>query len=1387
MTGMTVEKRELSAHEKRELLERLLKQRTERAPSEHPLSLIQEPLWFLDKLLQGRPVYHLHAGFRITGKLDGDIFERALDEIVRRHEVMRTILPAVDGRPFQRVLPYERYRLPREDLSALALPEREEEVRKRCAREAHAPIDLEAGPLWRARLFRLDEGDHLLYLKMHHIISDGWSLSLLMQELFTLYKSFCEGAPPSLPALPAQYRDYVLWQRSRLTGARLEELIAYWRGKLAPPLAALELPLKGPRPPLQSHRGGHLRAYLPLELIDRARDVCRTERTTLFMMLLSVYKLLLFNYSRQTDITVGAPVANRLRPEFEPLIGYFASMTVMRTSLDGDPTFRELMQRVRQTVTEAFKYQELPLETLVKELRPERDPSRHPLFQAMFVLQAGRNQMSREIPGLKFAPLKSGTGSSKFDLQLIGVRRAEHFRLSLGYNSDLLDAEFAARILAHYRNALEAAIENPDMPISTVPLMDKTETERMLGLGLGEKLDLPEGIECAHHWIEHRAAENPDALAMESGDRRVSYAELNGRANSFARRLSELGVGAEDRVAVLLDRSPVFVAAILAVLKSGGAYVPLDPQQPPKRLSEIIAQCGARVVITSAALSAALPPLSPAVPRVVVGALEEFGFEPSNPPAVAHQRSLAYVIYTSGSTGKPKGVMIEHRSLINYIHAAIHAYRLLPSDRVLQFASLGFDAHVEEIFPALCVGATVVPRTDAMLDSFPGFLLACSRAGITVLSLPTAYWHELVATMEELGLELPESLRLMIIGGERALSERVASWVRRVGRGVRLLNTYGPTEATVIATCHEARESTDEDILLPVPIGRPIANMGVRVLDDHMRPVPLCVSGELFLGGEGLARGYLDDPALSAQRFIADPFSAGARLYRTGDLARWRPDGELEFLGRADAQVKLRGFRIEPEEVEAVLNEHPDVTHAAVVVIPDQAGAIRLVAGIVSRGEVQPTVAELRDFITERLPKFMVPSAFVTLAKMPFTVNGKIDRRAVEKEVANLARDIVSAEYEAPATETESRLAQVFCELLGVARVGRHDNFFELGGHSLLALRLMTRLQSDFGTELPLVTLFSRPTVAELAAAVDAGRLQVAEPDAVPHELALAVDALFAAGGSSPLVPLAVDDDTRRPIFLVHGLGGHVAIFADLARRLGDRLAVYGLRATGTDSGTVSQSDLRAMAAEYVAAIRGRQPSGPYRLGGWSMGGMLALEMAQQLNSKGETVELLAMFDTHLPRSQERALEVDDDAALKWICARIGVPPQALLILPRKARWRAVLQRGREARILPPDVDEQQIEQVALTCRLHVAALARYQPAPYHGDVLLFRAQKPAAKRARRTTRAGHDDPDRWRTLFEKLQESPVKGSHYSIMREPNVGAIEAVLVERLQLLGAVR
>ncbi|MBI3897896.1 MAG: amino acid adenylation domain-containing protein [Gammaproteobacteria bacterium] len=1379
MSDLASEMQQLSAQEKRKLLAQLLQQRARVKPTHYPLSLVQEPLWFIDRMLQGRPVYHQHGGFRIVGQLDISAFERAFDEIVQRHEVMRTVLPAVDGQPVQQVLSDMRFQLPLEDLSALTPDERESQIKTLCAREAHVPIDLETGPLWRARLFRLADDEYLIYLKIHHIISDGWSINVVMQELLALYQNFSQDLPSPLAPLTLQYRDYAVWQRQRLQGARLEELLSYWRRKLAPPIAAIELPLKGPRPAMQTHRGAHRRIHLPLELIDRARTLARTERSTLFMLLLAVFKLLLSRYSSQNDIVVGAPVANRSRPEFEPLVGYFASMTVLRTDLNGEPTFRQLLQRVRETVTDAFKYQELPLETLVKELRPERDPSRHPLFQVMFVLQAGRGNLSREVPGVKFTPLKSGTGSSKFDLQLVGVRHADYFKLALGYNCDLLEKEVAERMLDHYQTALEAVIADPDLPISRVPLMGADEIQRISALGSGASLPLVENA-CVHRRFEQQAAATPDTLAVECAGVRLTYAELNARANGLARRLRALGVAADDRVAVLLERSPAFIVSILAVLKAGAAYVPLDTQTPSARLHEIVSQCGARVLISSVVSNRLLPVLPAAVERMVIERLDDLPADDVNLVAITHAHNLAYVIYTSGSTGKPKGVMIEHRALMNYIQAVTDAYQLCPSDRVLQFASLSFDAHIEEIFPTLCVGAAVVLRTDAMLDSFSGFSEACTAAGITVLSLPTAYWHEWVATLTAHEQRAPLPLRLLVIGGERALPERVASWIQQVGHGVCLLNTYGPTESTVIATCHEARDPTCDDRLMPVPIGRPIANVRARVLDAFMQLVPVGIIGELYLGGEGLARGYLGDPALTEQRFVQDPFQRDSqvRLYRTGDLARWRPDGELEFMGRVDMQVKLRGFRVEPEEIEAVLNEHPGVIQAAVVTCVGAVGSPRLVACVVG-GTDAPSPSELREFLSEQLPKFMVPSAFVTVSELPLTVTGKIDRKLLANEVGRRAVELQTA-YESPVTETERRVADIFGETLNVPRVGRRDNFFDLGGHSLLAVRLMTRIRAEFSVELPLVALFAKPTVAELAIAID-GRQSSLEPvdTGTSSEMVRIVEKLFVPDSDSPLVELAAAGNSERPMFLVHGLGGHVAIYADLARRLGERLPIYGLQAAGIDGKRAAHGDLTEMASYYLAAIRERQPRGPYRLGGWSMGGMLVLEMAQQLRTQGQSVELLAMFDTHLPKSQEPSAVLDDDAAIKWIAARFGVPAQMLLALPKRMRWRAVLQRARKTLILPPEIGEEQLENLARICQLHVQALTRYQPLPYDGEVLLFRAHNPTAKASRRARRH-FDTAERWQSLFTKLTEHPVRGNHYAIMREPNIENIEHALLERL-------
>ena len=1360
---------ELSPQEKRALLARLLAERT-RQPHSYTLSLIQEPLWFLEQLAPGRQTYHMHSGFRLAGQLNSSALERALDEITRRHESLRTTFPAVDGQPVQRIHPYQPYRLPIENLSHLSSIEQEAEIERIAFEQARAGLDVENGPLWRAQLFRLGDAEHLLFLKMHHIISDGWSLGIFAQEVSALYEAFSQGRTSPLPPLKLHYRDYALWQRKRLSGAALQGHLNYWREKLASPLITLELPLKGPRPAVQTHHGAHRRIFLANALIKAAHALGRREQVTLFVVLVAAFKAVLARYTRQHDIIIGTPMANRPSQDAERIIGYFSNMVVLRSDLSGDPSFRELLVRVRQTVLDAYAHQELPLETLVQALRPQRDPSLHPLFQVMLVLQADRGDLQRSVSGLTFSPYKSGTDSTKFDLQLSMARRPEGFKATLGYNTDLFDSAVIERLLDHYQVLLTAAVNDPELSLSKLPLMDEDERRGILHR-YKVTVSFP-GHRCVHELVELQAASSPIAVAVEYGQEQLNYGQLNARANQLAHRLRRVaGIQPDTPVVVCMERSIDMVVSLLGILKAGGAYLPLDPLLPVERMRFVLEETKAPLLLTRGPLNVATASL-PADVVVLDVSVQELAHESaSNPRPAARPHHLAYILYTSGTTGRPKGVMVEHRSVVNYIFAATRKYAIASTDRVLQFASYSFDAHVEEIFPTLARGATLVLRSDAMLESYRGFLDACTVAKLTFLSLPTAYWHELVAAMETEKLSIPPDLRLLVIGGERALPERVAAWINSVGGGVPLINTYGPTEATVVATAGVAINPRDEHgNLLPVTIGHPLANVLTYVLDETQQPVPVGVPGELYLGGQCIARGYWANPELTQKSFIPDPFSPepGARLYRTGDLVRWRPDGEIDFLGRVDAQVKVRGFRIEPEEIEAVMVQYPDVVQAAVIPRIDTTGGVQLVAFIATPDEITLAVEELRHFLAARLPSFMMPATFISLPQLPTTASGKIDRKALQglESTAPLRR-----EHAPPVTPTEGRVATLFAEVLDLEHVGRHDDFFELGGHSLLAVRLMAKLRDIFSVEMPLAQLFTHPTVAGLAQAIDkpgqGGKQATAAQRRTAEVLA---ERLFTVHPSAPLVPIHRHGSTHPNLFLIHGLGGHVGIYAELAQELQDAYNLYGLQAGGLDGKVKPHATIEEMATDYLKAIQKVQPTGPYFLIGWSMGGIIALELARQIKAYGASVDLLGMLDTHLPKEDGQVRIVDDDAVMRWIASRFSLSLKQLLRLSKRRRWRRVLERAQSVSLLPADVDEAKLANLAELCQTHIAAVARYPLSLYSDPVMLFRARDARGRSVRGPKKV--ETLERWQGLFPALHVHEVPGNHYSMLRGPQVQSL---------------
>lgn len=1074
------------------------------------LSFAQQRLWFLDQLEPGSATYNVPGAIRMDGALDVQALRQALDIMVARHESLRTRFSSVNGLPVQIIVARESVFTPLVDLCVLPEVERENEVRRLIDSAAKLPFDLARGPLMRTTLLRLGEAQHILLLTLHHIITDGWSMGILLQEITALYEALSAGRSLSLPELPIQYADFAVWQGGWLQGEVLESLISYWKQQLNGIPAMLELPADRPRLAIQSDRGAHQSFVLSKGLSEQICALSRREGVTLFMILLAAFQTLLFRYTEQDDIVVGSPIANRGRTQTEQLIGFFVNTLVLRTDMSGNPTFRELLRRVREMALGAYAHQDVPFEKLIEDMQLERSLSHSPLFQVMFVLQNTPKRVLKES-ALTLSWLKSDSGTAKFDLYLAITECAEGLRGTLTYRTDLFDAATITRMMGHFRVLLEGIVAGPNRPMAMLPLLTEAERQQSVVEWNNTQAEFPDD-QCVHQLFEAQAARTPEVIAVVHQGAQLSYAELNRRANQLAHRLQALGVGPEVPVGICIERSLEMIIGLLGILKAGGSYVPLDPAYPQERLAFMLSDADVAVLLTQRQRLDAFPECRAETVCLDTG-WESIAHESGqNPISTATAANLAYVIYTSGSTGRAKGVLIDHKALVNYVEAVSLEYEVTAGDRVLQFASISFDAAAEEIFPCLTRGATLVLRTDSMLDSPSDFFRSCEHWGLTVLSLPTAYWHELAAGLAVDNLAIPASLRLVIIGGERALPERVATWQKYAGENTRLVNTYGPTEATVVATlCELAKPAGADDLLREVPIGRPLRNVQTYILDQYLQPVPVGVPGELHIGGAGLARGYLNCPELTAARFIRNPFSEDpqARLYKTGDRVRYLADGYIEYLGRIDQQVKIRGFRIEPGEIEAALTQHPWVRESAVLAREDIPGDKRLVAYVVvnvdtgeTRGNLlaEGGAGEWHSFLKVKLPVYMVPSAFVILDALPLTPSGKLDRRALP--APDKTRPELEKAFVAPYTPIQEMLVGIWAEVLKLEKIGIHDNFFELGGHSLLATQVISRVRAAFQMELPLRCLFEAPTVAELAMVVIQKYVEDAESGEVSGLLA---------------------------------------------------------------------------------------------------------------------------------------------------------------------------------------------------------------------------------------------------------------------------------------------
>lgn len=1060
------------------------------------LSFSQQRLWFLDQLAPGNLFYNLPLAVEIGGALDIAALKQTIYEIVARHAILRTNFQAVGGVPVQIIHPPQPLDLPVTDLSSLPESEARAQTRQFAQEEARKSFDLQKDALVRARLFRLSDDRHVFLLTMHHIVSDGWSMGVFIREVAVLYAAFTGGKPSPLPPLRIQYFDYAEWQRYWLQGEQLDRQVNYWKKQLASAPRLLELPTDHPRPAVQSSRGATLAFSLPAVLNRKVNELCRQEGVTLFMAYLAAFQVLLSRYSGQEDISVGTAIANRTNAEIENLIGFFVNTLVMRVDLSAEPGFREVLKRVRDVALGAYAHQDLPFETLVEVLQPERNLSHTPLFQVAFALQnapmsdAVRSlNQGRSDEGLNFELIESDSGSAKFDLTLTLAETPDGIVGGLEYNLDLFEPVTIERMVVHYQTLIENALADLECPVSQLGLLSQTEQQRLLVDWNASALPTPTEF-CAHQLFETHARRNPDQIALDFEDlnlsvSRLTYAELNQRADQlarFLRILREEQPEGDFLVGISTERSPEMMVAILGVMKAGGAYVPLDPAYPEERLAYMLADAGILALLTQERLLDRLP-LKDFVQQVIC--LDRDWPLIQDPPHshssnLSPQTSLtpdnlAYMIYTSGSTGRPKGTMLRHRGLSNLVGAQKIAFGITEHSRVLQFSPFSFDASVWETFMALGNGATLVLARQETLASSTDLLALLKKQAVTTVTLPPSVLG--LPSAEDVSRQALPALQTVISAGEACTPEIVAAW----SAGRDFFNAYGPTETTVCASMYR---STGDEMTQP-PIGKPIANHHLYILDRNNQPVPVGVPGELHVSGVGLAVGYRNQPELTAEKFIPNPFGKldnwSDRLYKTGDLARYREDGNIDFLGRIDQQVKVRGFRIELGEIEATLNRYPSIHEAVVLAQGQDLSDKRLAAFIVPEaGDTAISVTDLRSYLRKSLPEYMLPSGFMVLEKFPLSPSGKVDRKALAA-MEILDRPDLKSEYIPPRNEIEQRLIEMCIELLHVERVGVFDNFFELGGHSLLATQFVSRVREEYAIEVPLRKLFENPTVAGIA------------------------------------------------------------------------------------------------------------------------------------------------------------------------------------------------------------------------------------------------------------------------------------------------------------------
>jgi amino acid adenylation domain-containing protein len=1198
-------------------------------------------------------------------------------------------------------------------------------------------------------MVHLSGQEHKLLLTIHHIIADEWSMEVIQGEVTQLYQAFSHGRPSPLPELPIQYADFAVWQRSWMQKTVLEEQVAHWRKELAGANPVLELPADKPRPAVQSFRGATEIFELPKELLQQLKSLGREQQATLFMILEASFAVLLNRYTGQDDILVGTPISGRTRSETENLVGFFLNTVVLRAQFSERMNFRSLLQQVRERALSAYVHPDMPFEQLVAELAPERDASQSPLFQVMFVLHdsAGVSEVSKASGNQELS-----TGTSKFDLTLVLSETPNGLQGLFEYSTDLFEAETIRGMCGHFQTLLEAIAGDPDQNISKLPMLTDAERRQLLTEWNDTAVSFQEKSLCLHRLIEEQAARTPERTALVFDGHEMTYRELDARANQLANHLRGLGAGPDVLVGLLVERSLEMVVGLLGILKAGGAYVPLDPSFPEHRLSYMVEDSKMKVLVTHRGLEENLAARPSTIVRLDSDwpkiAREE---KSSTGEAAPNEKNLAYVLYTSGSTGKPKGVAIPHSAIVNFVLSIQNEPGFTEKDTLLAVTTLSFDIAGLELYVPLITGGKVVIASSEDTRDPARLQERINESRCTVMQATPATWRALIHS----GWKGSPNLKILC-GGEALPRDLADELLVRCGQ---LWNMYGPTETTVWSTLQRVKSSD------PVSIGKPLANTQIYVLDKGRNLVPRGAVGELYIGGDGLARGYLHREELTRERFVPNPFVRNALIYCTGDMARWLPDGTVECLGRVDNQVKIRGYRIELGEVETLLGSHAGVKQCVVVAREDTPGNKVLAAYFVPQAAgPAPSASDLRAHLKQALPDYMIPSTFIAMERLPLTPNGKIDRKALpapDDQAADSTRDSA-----APRDAIEQMLSHIWAKVLGVKRIGLHDNFFDLGGHSLLAVRIMAEVEKLFGTRLPLATLLQAPTVAELAEILRKKNWTPAWSSLVP----------IRPGGSKP------------PLFLMHSHGGNVIEYYPLANQLDPDQPMYALQTRGLDGKIEKGASIEEMAASYLEEVRSFQPQGPYYLGGFCLGGALALAAAQQLTEAGEEVALVILIQSMHPDAT-RFKPGTTWTQRFWYQAskRIDLEMENLSHRGGKyilERWQHLWNRaGARAAILLDRVAEKTIQDssklpmnyiLEVLGDEHGRALQEFSPRPYAGDVALFRASKQLAGQ-------NADEILGWRdVLTGRVDICEIPGHQQNMMLLPNVIKLGKEITSRM-------